>query len=185
MAPTRPTGGVAPPAALVQLILDADQRLVKPNFKIQRNTIILRDIAADIPETVCFARRQSDASAPTVLVNHAQPRGDRRPRTGGTAAPQEVRAIFDGGDCAAIKNIRADIGDTWFVSFESEADAINTLFVIRERTFRDQKVRAGIKSENLLRPTYVAPRVHPVRTHGPAPQRPTPAVHIADLWPLR
>ena len=71
---------------------------------------------------------------------------------------QEVRAIFEGGGCAAIKTIRADIGDTWFVSFETESDAVETLFVIRERSFRNEKVRAGIKSENLLRPTYVTQR---------------------------
>jgi hypothetical protein len=49
-------GGAAHDAWLtgctVQLILDERQRLVKPSFKVQRNTIILRDIAADVPEEV-------------------------------------------------------------------------------------------------------------------------------------
>ena len=76
-----------------------------------------------------------------------------------------MRSIFAGDDCAAIKSIRPDIGNTWFVSFENEDDTLKTFFVIRERSFRDQPVRAGIKSENLLRPTY-----------NPAPRPPMTAI---------
>ena len=76
-----------------------------------------------------------------------------------------MRTIFAGDDCAAIKSIRPDIGNTWFVSFENEDDTLKTFFVIRERSFRGQPVRAGIKSENLLRPTY-----------NPAPRPPMAAI---------
>jgi la-related protein 4 len=32
-----------------QLVVDEAQRLVRPNFKLQRNTLILRDIPSDTP----------------------------------------------------------------------------------------------------------------------------------------
>lgn len=69
---------------------------------------------------------------------------------------EEIRSIFS-TDCAPIKTLRSDIGDTWFVTFESEDEAVSTHFVIRSRTFRSKQVQACIKSENLLKSSF-APR---------------------------
>jgi la-related protein 4 len=96
--------------------------MVKPNFKIQRNTLILRDIPS-------------------------------------STKVEEVQAIFQGEGCPATTGIRPDIGDCWFVTFNSEEDALKALDFVRGRTFQDAPVKARIKSENLLRSftTYYPP----------------------------
>jgi la-related protein 4 len=88
--------------------------MVKPSFKIQRNTLILRDIPS-------------------------------------STKVEEVQGIFQGEGCPTTTGIRPDIGDCWFVTFNSEEDALSALDFVRGRTFHDAPVKARIKSENLLR----------------------------------
>jgi hypothetical protein len=75
-----------------------------------------------------------------------------------------VQAIFQGEGCPATTGIRPDIGDCWFVTFNSEEDALKALDFVRGRTFQDAPVKARIKSENLLRSLYV----HNARSATPA-----------------
>lgn len=67
----------------------------------------------------------------------------------------EILTIFEG--TRPVKNVRSDVGDTWFVSFESEDDAREALLAIRDRKFNGQSVKARLKVENILRSFYTPP----------------------------
>jgi la-related protein 4 len=111
--------------------VDETSKYVKPNFKLQRNTLILRDIPTDVP------------------VEDLQRVFEQDPR------------------CGKIVSIRPDILNTWFVTFETEEIALETLDLLRDKTFQDKPIRARIKSENLLRSFYYpTPEGAPVQ---PAP----------------
>lgn len=69
----------------------------------------------------------------------------------------QIREIFTGDGVAAIKSIRSDVGDTWFVTMDSEDDALNTILALRGKTFEGKAVKARLKSENLLRSFFPVP----------------------------
>ncbi|CAM9723948.1 unnamed protein product [Ectocarpus sp. 4 AP-2014] len=72
--------------------------------------------------------------------------------------PQEkIREIFTGDGVAPIKSIRSDVGDTWFVTMESEDDALTTILSLRGKTFEGKAIKARLKSENLLRSFFPVP----------------------------
>ncbi|CAM9910250.1 unnamed protein product, partial [Ectocarpus fasciculatus] len=72
--------------------------------------------------------------------------------------PQEkIREIFTGDGVAPIKSIRSDVGDTWFVTMESEDDALTTILALRGKTFEGKAIKARLKSENLLRSFFPVP----------------------------
>eukprot|EP01113_Clastostelium_recurvatum_P042011 TRINITY_DN6770_c0_g1_i3.p1 TRINITY_DN6770_c0_g1~~TRINITY_DN6770_c0_g1_i3.p1 ORF type:complete len:687 (+),score=176.29 TRINITY_DN6770_c0_g1_i3:220-2061(+) len=108
-----------------QVTLDPSRTMLRPNFKIQRNTIILRDVPSDTP------------------VEH-------------------VRNIFAGmaanNTPASMEGIsvRADVGNTWFVTFPEEDMASDALFFVRDKTFLGHPVKARLKSESLLKSVYPA-----------------------------
>jgi len=69
----------------------------------------------------------------------------------------EVKSIFEGlGD---VKEVRSDVGDTWFVSMADESTAKDALLKLRlsGKKFKGQKIKARLKSENLLRSFYPTP----------------------------
>ena len=124
------------------IILNDSHTMIKPNIKVhsfsspnhslsqlERKTIILREIPKDVPE-------------------------------------EEIKKIFEG--LGEIQSIRSDVGDTWyfslffslffrFVTLESETVAIHAVQELQNRTFRDQHIKARLKSENLLRSIYKPP----------------------------
>ena len=63
--------------------------------------------------------------------------------------PERVREIFSIPDGKTVKSIRSDVGDTWFVTMESEADAVSTMLAIRNQhiTFNGAPIKARLKSE--------------------------------------
>ena len=78
------------------------------------------------------------------------------------APVDEVREIFNFENCRGITSLHSDIGDTWFVIFENEDDAKDTLNDLREkgRTFRGKAVKGRVKSETVVRsyfPVQAAP----------------------------
>jgi len=95
------------------LHVDEDEQKVRPNLKLERTCIILRDIPSTTDEAV-------------------------------------VKALF-GEQASKIQNVRADIGDTWFVSFSSENETIDACMHVRAQKFQDKSVHARIKSETMLR----------------------------------
>jgi len=73
----------------------------------------------------------------------------------GTA--DEVKGIFDFEGCGKINSIRADVGSTWFVQFESQDDCLKTALALVGKTFKGKPVRAGVKSETLVKGFYAGP----------------------------
>jgi hypothetical protein len=64
------------------------------------------------------------------------------------ATNEEIAQIFnvDGAPGKAV-SVRADIGDTWFVSFENEDIAVRSLLWLQSQKFNGKPIRARIKSE--------------------------------------
>ena len=65
----------------------------------------------------------------------------------------DVREIFNFDSCRPISSMRSDIGDTWYVLFESEDDAKHTLAELKtlKRTFNGQVIKGRVKSETILK----------------------------------
>lgn len=79
----------------------------------------------------------------------------------------EVKEIFNFEGCKQISSIRSEIGDSWFVSMESEEFAKDTLLDLRlkKRTFRGQPIKARLKTETVVKsyfPVQTAPPIAPV-----------------------
>ncbi|GMF49384.1 unnamed protein product [Phytophthora fragariaefolia] len=66
--------------------------------------------------------------------------------------PEDVEAIFDG--CGKVASVRSDVGDTWFVTMHTEAEAASTLLALRSKTFNGAAIKARLKSENVLKSFY-------------------------------
>lgn len=77
----------------------------------------------------------------------------------------EVRAIFDFPGSKPVVSLKSEIGDTWFVTMESEEDAKDTLLGLKmqKRTFQGAPIKARLKSETIARSYYVQAPL------GPAP----------------
>lgn len=69
----------------------------------------------------------------------------------------KIREIFTGEGVAPIKNIRSDVGDTWFVTMDSEDDAMSTILALRSKNFEGKPIKARLKSENILRSFFPVP----------------------------
>jgi hypothetical protein len=99
--------------------LDATGTKVKPNIKMERNTLYLRDIPSNTPEN-------------------------------------EIKELFNNSTCPGkVTSIRSDVGDTWFVTFETEDQCIDAALWITSQTFQGKPVKGGVKSENLLRGFFI------------------------------
>jgi len=99
--------------------LDEPRKLIKSNLKVQRTTIIIRDIPSSTPV-------------------------------------EDLKALFEqDGAPGRVTGIRPEIGDNWFVSFESEDIAIDTLTWLRSQLFDGNPIKARIKSENMVKSVYV------------------------------
>lgn len=58
---------------------------------------------------------------------------------------------------APIKSIRSDVGDTWFITMDSEDDALSTILALRGKSFEGKVIKARLKSENILRSFFPVP----------------------------
>jgi la-related protein 4 len=128
------------------LMVNENGTMVKPSFKIQRNTLILRDIPSSTKVEVRLLQSFSSILPQIASISAFPPIFQLQ-----FQFSQEVQGIFQGEGCPAVTGIRPDIGDCWFVTFTSEEDALKALDFVRGRTFHDVPVKARIKSENLLR----------------------------------
>jgi len=95
------------------LACDEEGRMVRPTLKMERKTLLLRDIPQSTPE-------------------------------------EEVRAIFD-DNCGKVTSIHSDVGDTWYIEFETEEECVSTAMYLADKTFQGKPIRCRVKSENLLR----------------------------------
>jgi len=74
-----------------------------------------------------------------------------------TVSEDEIRAIFAYENCKPIVSVRSDVGDTWFVVFDSEEDAKDTLLDLKmkKRCFQGAQVKCRLKTETTVpRSTY-------------------------------
>jgi hypothetical protein len=82
---------------------------------------------------------------------------------------EEIMCIFsnenevEGGDgvtvcCPAVKSVRSDISDNWFVTFSSEAHAQAALVVIKNRKFNGNIIKARLKTETANKSYFSAPQ---------------------------
>jgi hypothetical protein len=94
------------------VVVDTQKKMIKPSWKLQRNTIILRDMPAD-------------------------------------ASAEEVRALFSGK--FSITDTHSDVGNSWFISFDTEDTALDAMMWVRNQQFRGKEVKARMKSEHLLK----------------------------------
>jgi hypothetical protein len=69
----------------------------------------------------------------------------------------EVRALFSGADGPAVSQVRAEVGDNWFVVLESETAALEALNWLRGQMFRGEAVRARMKTESTMLRSYFVP----------------------------
>lgn len=96
------------------VIVDQERKLIKQNWKLQRNTIILREVPSD-------------------------------------ATKEDVQGLF--ATKFAVTDAHSDVGDTWFVSFDSEETALEALLWARNQKIRGKDVKARMKSEHILKTT--------------------------------
>lgn len=66
-----------------------------------------------------------------------------------STSEEEVKKLF-AADNQPV-SVRSDIGDTWFVTFDTDEQALQSLDFIRNKTLNDKPIKARIKSENLLK----------------------------------
>ena len=62
--------------------------------------------------------------------------------------PTQVRGIFEG--IAKVTNVRSDVGDTWFVTMESEDAALSWLLQLKSKgqTFNSKPIKVCIKMQS-------------------------------------
>lgn len=72
---------------------------------------------------------------------------------------EKIREIFSFPGCKPISSVRSEIGDTWFITMESEEDAKDTLMdlKLKKRTFDGVPVKARLKTEAVVRSYYPTP----------------------------
>eukprot|EP00761_Pharyngomonas_kirbyi_P012906 gb/GECH01012933.1/.p1 GENE.gb/GECH01012933.1/~~gb/GECH01012933.1/.p1 ORF type:complete len:538 (+),score=124.89 gb/GECH01012933.1/:1-1614(+) len=77
----------------------------------------------------------------TVILREIPPDSDEK----------EVKSLLKGDECPEPQRIRSEVGDNWFITFESESDALDAFFYLQQQKFNGKPVKVGMKSENLLR----------------------------------
>ncbi len=95
------------------------------------------------------------------------------------APPAEVAEIFNYPGAKTTTSIRSEIGDTWFVTMDTEEDAKDTLLDLRlkKRTFRGVSVKARLKTETVVR-SFFPVNANPV---APFPGIMAPGVPMVDM----
>eukprot|EP00604_Paraphysomonas_vestita_P001570 CAMPEP_0174821964 /NCGR_PEP_ID=MMETSP1107-20130205/11757_1 /TAXON_ID=36770 /ORGANISM="Paraphysomonas vestita, Strain GFlagA" /LENGTH=724 /DNA_ID=CAMNT_0016039671 /DNA_START=13 /DNA_END=2184 /DNA_ORIENTATION=- len=84
------------------------------------------------------------------------------------SSEESIREIFNYPGAKPISSIKSEIGDTWFVTMESEEDAKDTIMdlKLKKRTFNNVAVKARLKTDAGLRSYYTAPAVLPLAYPG-------------------
>ncbi|KAF2068619.1 hypothetical protein CYY_010056 [Polysphondylium violaceum] len=62
----------------------------------------------------------------------------------------EIKAIFASTN-KNIVNLRSEIGNNWFITFENEQDALEAHDIVIKQTFKDKQIKARIKTESLIK----------------------------------
>lgn len=74
-----------------------------------------------------------------------------------SSTPQDaILNILREKGCTGYKSIRSELNDTWFITFESEQDARDSIFAIRDATLDGKPIRARLKTESIAKSFYQA-----------------------------
>jgi len=73
----------------------------------------------------------------------------------------DIKSIFQIPGCPAPVKVRSDIGDTWFVQFNTEAECQDAMLAVMGTTFQGKPLRCGVKSEHVVRAYAPINRVSP------------------------
>ncbi|KAL7680175.1 putative lupus La protein [Plasmopara halstedii] len=111
------------------------------------NTMLLVEAVQD--STVCSLSSSKDAIKPNIKSERTTIILREIPSS---TKPEEVEAIFK--DCGKVIGVRSDVGDTWFITMSSEAEAVDTLLALRSKTLNGAAIKARLKSENILKSFY-------------------------------
>ncbi|KAK1948566.1 La-related protein 4 [Phytophthora citrophthora] len=111
------------------------------------NTALLVEAVQD--SDVCSLNSAKDAIKPNIKSERTTIILREIPSS---TKPEDVEAIFDG--CGKVASVRSDVGDTWFVTMNSESEAVSTLLALRSKTFNGAAIKARLKSENVLKSFY-------------------------------
>jgi len=121
-----------------ELLVHENGELVRPIVKAQRSTLILRDIKPDVPVADVEAIFKTPGCAPFKRL----------------VSPHPVLTPTLSSHLNVVTfscSIKPDIGNTWFVAFENEDEALKTLEVIKHQSFNGNPVQARVKSESPLK----------------------------------
>eukprot|EP00949_MAST-11_sp_MAST-11-sp1_P002476 g2476.t1 len=70
---------------------------------------------------------------------------------------EEVKKLFDAPECGSVLALRGEVGNNWFVTMESEEQAMSSLmFLLSGKTFNGKSIKGGLKSESLARTAGVS-----------------------------
>ena len=94
--------------------------MVRPNIKMQRDTLILRDIPTSTPVE----------EVETIFNHPVRVLSWSFQCMGFALTPWRTQG------CAKVLSIRPDYGDTWFVTFEDEAKCMDTATALIGHTFK-------------------------------------------------
>jgi len=75
-----------------------------------------------------------------------------------SADPEEIKSIFQGEQLAHLIDVKNDIGDCWYCTFDKDEAALHALDEIRSKTFRGHPIKARLKTENTFINFYAAPQ---------------------------
>jgi hypothetical protein len=68
-----------------------------------------------------------------------------------SAQESEIKELFLGNPAFKVMSVRADVGNTWFVEFETEEGAKEAVMYVTAKTFQGERVKARLKSESVMR----------------------------------
>ena len=86
-----------------------------------------------------------------------------------TVPVDDIKGIFKISGCPEPAKVRSDIGDTWFVQFNTEAECQDAMLAVMGASFQGNPLRCGVKSEHIVRaytPLSRVPNVGPVPFGG-------------------
>ncbi|KAL1921280.1 uncharacterized protein VTP21DRAFT_10996 [Calcarisporiella thermophila] len=110
---------------------------------------------------------------------------------------EEIRSIFQVENSRPIVSIKPEIGNLWYITFETEEDTLEMWSATRNKTLRGKQIASRIKSENMLKSFYhpdalgqlkggpsgdphISPSIQPDHRH--ATGQPIAPVHVMNSY---
>ncbi|CAO3594155.1 unnamed protein product [Absidia cylindrospora] len=114
----------------------------------------VQDITSDMDYIVLTLRRSLavtvDESGTKVKPNISLQRTTVILREMPDASEKEINHFLQDMDSPPVKSIKNEYGNMWYITFDSEDDALKVLYGTRGRSFKGQPVAARMKSEPVV-----------------------------------